>query len=223
MLRDIIQIDEAKCTGCGLCLADCAESALAIVDGKAKLVKDAQCDGLGACLGACPTGALRIIQREAAPFDETLVPHCPGTTVRTPDRTPLCPKTPEGAKTAPKSLVSGFPALRQWPIQLRLVPASAPFLAGNHLVLAADCAGFAMPDLSQKLNGAALLIACPKLDDPEVALRKLTEIMQTAQPASCTIVRMSVPCCGGLERLVRAAIQASGHTIPLQVEIVPVP
>lgn len=221
MLRDIICIDEAKCTGCGACLANCAENALAIVNGKARLVKDTYCDGLGACLGACPEGALTIVRREAAAFDAASIPahaetgearSCPGSQPR--------PLQPLGKRrAAPFARQAGSP-LRHWPIQLRLMPADAPFLRGAHLLLAADCAGFAAPGLNGLLVGRELLIACPKLDDVQSAGAKLAEICRRARPGAITILRMSVPCCGGLERLTAAALKESGLDIPVHVEII---
>jgi Pyruvate/2-oxoacid:ferredoxin oxidoreductase delta subunit len=217
MLRNIIEIDTEKCTGCGLCLTNCAESALAIVDGKAKLVKDIYCDGLGACLGACPEGALTIVQREAEPFDEAAAmaqgAHCPGTLVHStapqPTLRPLHSLSPQGS-----ALTNALP---QWPVQLRLVPADAPFLRHSHIVLAADCAGFAYPALQELLEGKRLLIACPKLDDTSSYEEKLSAILRTAQPTALTVLRMSVPCCGGLERMARAAQHNSGCAVPLTV------
>ena len=216
MLRDIIHIDTEKCTGCGLCLTNCAESALAIVDGKAKLVKDIYCDGLGACLGACPEGALTIVQREAAPFDEAAAlaqgAHCPSVQVSSKAAQPaplLRPLSPQG-----QALTNSLP---QWPVQLRLVPADAPFLHKSHILLAADCTGFAYPELQTLVQGKRLLIACPKLDDTTAYLEKLCAIISIAQPTALTVLRMSVPCCGGLEKLARAALAKSGSDLPLTV------
>jgi NAD-dependent dihydropyrimidine dehydrogenase PreA subunit len=223
MQRLIIEIDADKCDGCGQCVLDCAEGALAIVDGKAKLVSDVFCDGLGACLN-CPKGALKLTEREAAPFDEAAAlaakagrvaaprPQggCPGAAART-----LRPLSAPAA-AAPGELRA---QLSSWPIQLRLVPPSAPFLQGAHLLLAAHCAGFALPALHQDwLAGRIPLIACPKLEDNALLLERLTALLAAAEAQSLTVLRMSVPCCGGLERLAHKA--AAGLSLPVTCEVV---
>lgn len=218
MLRPIITIDEEKCNGCGQCILDCAEGALAIVDGKARLVSDVYCDGLGACLN-CPRGALSLVMREASPFDEAAAlaaraqrdkaeqrkahsgtpgSGCPGSAARTLGPTPLTiVKTPDQADGTQAQL----PA---WPVKLHLVPADAPFLTTAHLLLAADCAGFALPHLHHDwLEGRIPLIACPKLENGAGLRQKLADILRTARPQSLTVLRMSVPCCGALERMAR--------------------
>ena len=235
MQRNIIQINDSKCTGCGACLTHCAENALASVDGKARLLRDSYCDGLGACLGVCPEGALTIIQREAAPFDETQLPPehgkpaapapraaagCPGSTSRV--LTPLAGMSGRPAAPSTAAAARHPHRLRTWPVQLRLLPADADFLRGAHLLLAADCAGFALPDLSELLRDRVLLIACPKLDDAAASTQKLADICRTAQPRSLTILRMSVPCCGGLEQMAERALRASDMSIPVRVELVDV-
>ncbi|MBU2550105.1 MAG: 4Fe-4S binding protein [Proteobacteria bacterium] len=230
-VRNIIQIDEEKCDGCGLCVSGCAESALRIVDGKARLVGDVYCDGLGACLGECPNGALRIIQREAPDFDEAAVEErlsaedpaearglkplpqlacgCPGETVRE-----LTPVGSEASGDGP-ALAS---ALRNWPVQLHLVPTRAPFFAEADLLVAADCTGFALTGLHRDwLPGRSLIIACPKLDDARSYQGKLAEIFRVNRIRSLTVTYMTVPCCFGLVHLIREAIKESGRSIPLRL------
>ncbi|WP_374283094.1 ATP-binding protein [Desulfovibrio sp.] len=230
MKRPIIEIDEEKCNGCGKCVLDCAEGALAIIDGKAKLISDVFCDGLGACLN-CPEGALRLVERDAPEFDEeaalaakakregAAAPHrphggCPGSMART--LTPLV----GGPATAGAGgdLRAQVPT---WPIQLRLLPPTAPFLKGANILLAAHCAGFALPNLhTEWMRGRVPVIACPKLEDNEVLKEKLTAIIKNGGIAGITVLRMSVPCCGGLERLVHSAIEAAGSTLTPETHIV---
>ena len=222
-LRKIIKIDEEKCDGCGLCVPSCAEGALQIIDGKAKLVREQYCDGLGACLGECPQGALIIEEREAEEFDEEAVAHhlhpiahepelpcgCPSATVAQFQRE--ASELPESAATGPIASM-----LTQWPVQLTLVPPSAPFLQGADILLAADCVPFAYADFHREfLQNRALLVACPKLDDFGAHLNKLVAILHQAEPRSITVVHMEVPCCSGLVYMAQKAIEASGSNIPL--------
>lgn len=225
MQRPIIEIDENKCNGCGQCVLDCAEGALAVIDGKARLISEVYCDGLGACLN-CPQGALRIVTREAPAFDEaaalaakaeregrpggTSGGHgCPGSAPRL--LTPLA-----GAAAPASSPDSPLARTATWPLQLRLVPPTAPYLRGAHLLLAAHCAGFCLPDLHERwLAGRVALIACPKLDDTHEYLQKLTDILAANAVSDITILRMSVPCCGGLEALAHKAMTAAGVNVPL--------
>jgi ferredoxin len=228
-VRTIIRIDEEKCTGCGLCVPDCAEGALRIVDGKARLVKEVYCDGLGACLGACPEGAMTLEDREAEAFDKAAVEEhlrrtesneqlscgCPGTAMRA--------LGAESADATDARATEGPPAsaLRQWPVQLMLVPPGAPFLKGADLLLCADCIPFAMPDLhSRFLASRAVLVACPKLDDASHYRAKLADLFREAQPRSITVLRMEVPCCGGLARLAEEAHTEAGLDCPLNIHIV---
>jgi ferredoxin len=218
-LRNIINIDEDKCNGCGQCIVDCVEAALQIVDGKAKLVKEIYCDGLGACLGSCPTGALSVVQRESDPFDEEATQihmeevktekagfhGCPGT------RPVDFSARPEAAPAAAEMK----PELTNWPVQLKLVAVNAPYFAGADLLLAADCTAFATINFQSRfVKGRKLLIACPKLDDAEYYYGKLTEILAGNAVRSVTVLRMEVPCCGGLSYLAKQAIQASKKDIP---------
>lgn len=229
MQRPIIEIDEEKCNGCGQCVLDCAEGALAVIDGKARLISEVFCDGLGACLN-CPRGALRIVTREAPAFDEEAAlaakaaregrpaaaaggHGCPGSAPRR--LTPLL--SAPGAQAAPTA--SPDPSLAHtatWPLQLRLVPPSAPYLREARLLLAAHCAGFCLPDLHRDwLPGRVALIACPKLDDSREYLQKLTDILATNAVRDITVLRMSVPCCGGLDMLAQKAMTAAGVQVPL--------
>ncbi|WP_165065191.1 ferredoxin [Desulfovibrio sp. ZJ200] len=233
MKRQIIEIDEAKCNGCGQCVLDCAENALAVIEGKARLISEVYCDGLGACLN-CPQGALTLTVREAPPFDEAAAlaakarseaargpagqaaaglpaGGCPGGAARI-----LRPLT--GAAAAEPHLRADLPA---WPIQLRLLPPQAPFLVGAHLLLAAQCAGFALPRLHQNwLSGRVPLIACPKLDDNKELQEKLNAILRVARPVELSVLRMSVPCCQGLERLARQALEGCGSSAALHCHVV---
>lgn len=219
--RKIIRINEELCNGCGACVPSCAEGALQIIDGKARLVKEQYCDGLGACLGECPQGALTIEEREADDFNEAAVkihlhqeePHdtlpcgCPSAQVREFTK-PVQRRQEVASQDKPESM------LAHWPVQLTLVPPSAPFLKNADLLIAADCVPFAYAGFHHKfLRDHALVIACPKLDDFEAHLEKLTQVLRQAQPKSLTVVHMEVPCCFGLVHMVRQAIAASGYDI----------
>lgn len=189
MIRQIIHIDEEKCNGCGLCANACHENALAIVDGKAKLIRDDYCDGMGDCLPNCPTGAITFETREAAAYDEAAV------------------EANKNKKTQ----------LNNWPVQLKLAPTTSPYFNGAKLLVAADCTAYAYAKFHQDfIKGKVTLIGCPKLDAINYA-EKLTEIIRDNDIQSVTIVRMEVPCCGGLEMAVRNAIQNSGKFLPWQV------
>lgn len=271
VVRKIVKIDEEKCNGCGACVPGCAEGALQIVNGKAKLVSEVYCDGLGACLGECPEGAITIEERKAEEFSEEAVKHrlnenehlhvkrhveeqlpcgCSGATV-----TQFAPHevneelpcgcsgatvaqfAPHGVKEGrpcgcPSSAVTQFERtetgevsrekpqpsmLRHWPVQLTLVPPGAPFLQGADLVLAADCVPFAYAGFHHDfLKDHALLVACPKLDDFQAHLSKLTEILRHSDARSLTVVHMEVPCCSGLVHMAKQAIHLSGKDIPLK-------
>jgi len=219
--RKIVKIDEDKCNGCGACIISCAEGALQIIDGKAKLVKEQYCDGLGACLGECPQGALIIEEREADEFDEEAVEQhlqeqpenelpcgCPSANVAR-----FQPREAEQPESAATTITS---TLAHWPVQLTLVPPSAPFLKDADILLAADCVPFAYADFHREfLKDRALLVACPKLDDFGAHLSKLVAILHQATPRSLTVVHMEVPCCSGLVHMAQKAIAASGLDIPL--------
>lgn len=231
MIRKIVSIDEKKCTGCGLCANACHENAIVMVDGKARLVKDDFCDGFGDCLPACPAGAITITEREAAPYDEKAVEErkkmlegkvhaheggCPGSRLRMMNqneeqkrRTGECENL--NATFAPKS------QLTTWPVQIKLLPATAPFFDGANLLIAADCTAYAYANFHQEfIRGKVCLIGCPKLDQIDYT-EKLTQIIQNNNIKSVTIVRMEVPCCGGLQYAAEEAIKASGKFLPWRV------
>ena len=241
MKRKIVEIDEAKCTGCGLCANACHEGAIAMVDGKAKLVKDDYCDGMGDCLPECPAGAIKIVEREAAAYDEKAVQErkmaklqeqmkaggmalhpeghtpppggCPGKAMRQFNRVaaPLPTRQDNSQLTTPDS------QLAQWPCQIRLVPVKAPFFQGAKLLIAADCTAYAYAAFHQEfMRGKVTIVGCPKLDPVDYS-EKLTEILRENDIKSVTIVRMEVPCCGGLEMAAKKALQESGKFIPWQV------
>jgi Fe-S-cluster-containing hydrogenase component 2 len=222
--RKIINIDESKCNGCGECIDSCLEGALALVDGKARLVKEKYCDGLAACLKECPQGALSIVERESEDFDEEATQEhlqemknkndacsCPGSAVR----------QFEKVENSEKEAVKQTSRLSHWPVQLTLVPAGAPFLKNADVVFLADCVPVAYPDLHRDfLKDHAVLVACPKLDDFEAHLAKLTAILKQAEIKSLTVVHMEVPCCSGLVYMARQAIARSGKNIPLKEVII---
>lgn len=213
-IRKIIEIDEEKCDGCGLCVPSCVEGALAIVDGKARLVRDSLCDGIGNCLGECPLGAIRVVEREAEAFAD---PHAGAAGHPTPS---ACPSarvlTMPAFSRVPEA--RGSSALRQWPVQLALVPPSAPYLAGADILITADCVPFAYGDYHRDfLDGRAVLVGCPKLDDLRGYLAKLTEIFRAASPRTVTVLNMEVPCCFGIAQAARMAMGAAGRGVPVRV------
>ena len=224
MIRRIIQIDEEMCTGCGACAEACHEGAIAMVNGKARLMRDDYCDGLGDCLPACPTGAITFVEREAAAYDEGAVLAnkqkqlgqeapmacgCPGSHSRQIHRS---------AQSEPQGTAGPQPSrLSQWPVQIKLAPVKAPYFQGAKLLIAADCSAYAYGDFHERfIKGRVTLVGCPKLDGVDYA-EKLTAIVQANDIREVTIVRMEVPCCGGLEQSAKAAIQASGKFLPWQV------
>ncbi|MCL2488700.1 MAG: 4Fe-4S binding protein [Oscillospiraceae bacterium] len=222
MIRQIIKIDGEKCNGCGLCAEACHEGAIAMVDGRAKLIRDDYCDGLGNCLPVCPTGAITFEEREAAAYDqaavkanlvskpdpETLACGCPGTNARS-----IVSPGPEQANT-PAHTVS---ELRQWPVQIKLVPVNAPYFAGANLLVAADCAAYACGEFHRRfMKNKITLIGCPKLDEGDYS-EKLTAIIRNNDIKSVTIVRMEVPCCGGIENAAVTALKQSSKFLPWQV------
>ncbi|MDY0148481.1 MAG: 4Fe-4S binding protein [Kiritimatiellia bacterium] len=231
MKRKIISIDEDLCNGCGLCVSACHEGAIQLVNGKAKLVSDSYCDGLGDCLPACPTDAIQMIEREAAEYDEAAVQArmaeqktaaeaspkpplpcgCPGQMAKTIERK----STPEAADSAP----AGRPVseLTTWPVQIKLVNPGAPYLKNAALLVAADCTAFAYADIHNTfMRNKVTLIGCPKLDEGDYA-EKLTAILQANDIKSLTVLRMEVPCCGGIADAAKRALQASGKMIPWQI------
>lgn len=234
-VRKIVRIDEAKCNGCGECAPSCAEGAIRIVNGKARLVAEKLCDGLGACLGHCPMGAITVEERAAEEFDHEAVKlqiapaispvmmpmhdsgagsGCPGSRMRVFER---------GEKPAAGQAAGGGQksALRQWPVQLTLLPVESPIWADADMLLAADCVPFAYPDFhTTMLPGKTLAIACPKLDEVEPYVSKLAQIFAKNAVRSITIARMEVPCCGGLVRIVQAALAMAGKEIPVEEVVV---
>lgn len=239
MIRKIVHIDKDKCDGCGLCVPSCAEGAIKIVDGKAEIAADNLCDGLGACLGDCPRDAITIIERDADLFDEEAVEKhlqengaqplssggghrhehhaqpvhqsgggCPGS--RAVSFAPL-PATDAPAAGSQQS------QLAQWPVQLHLVPVSAPYFQDAELLITADCVPFAYADYHRDfLAGKAVVIGCPKLDDNGAYLAKLTELFRVSSIKGITVLRMEVPCCGGIVMVARQALAASGKEIPMR-------
>ena len=229
MKRRIIEIDREKCNGCGACAAACHEGAIAMVDGKAQLMRDDYCDGLGDCLPACPTGAISFVEREAAAYDEkavmeskrkgmqekmkkeamTLPCGCPGTQSKRIERTECAGE--------PAYQAGAVSRLSQWPVQIKLVPVNAPYFDRARLLIAADCTAYAYAAFHERfIKGRITLVGCPKLDGVDYS-EKLTEIIRNNDIKDVTVVRMEVPCCGGLENAAKAALQRSGKFIPWQV------
>ena len=219
MIRKIIKINEEKCNGCGACAAACHEGAIEMVDGKAALTRENYCDGLGDCLPACPAGAISFEEREAPAYDEaavqsakaaktkTLPCGCPGTQVKA-----IHPGTEPAAVCGPQPS-----QLSQWPVQIKLVPVNAPWFDGAKLLVAADCTAYAYANFHQDfIKNHITLVGCPKLDSVDYA-EKLTEILKNNDIRSLTVVRMEVPCCGGIENAVKKALQSSGKFLPWNV------
>ncbi|MFX1491526.1 MAG: ATP-binding protein [Promethearchaeota archaeon] len=217
-VREIIEIDEEKCTGCGECIPNCAEGALQIIDGKAKLIRDDLCDGLGACLGHCPEGALRIIHREAPEFNEEAVEK--HLAQMGPPGCASCDMVVDGSALEAATQLEGEVVplgQRQWPIALRLVPVQASFFKDADLLVAADCVPFAYPEFQQDLlPGKVLVYGCPKFDNAQGYVEKLTEIFRQNSIKRVTMVKMEVPCCSGLQRIVEIALSQSGKNIPVE-------
>mgnify|MGYP000838907593 FL=1 len=220
MIRRIIHIDEEKCNGCGKCVHACHEGAIDLVNGKARLMREHYCDGLGDCLPSCPTGAITFEEREAPAYDEAAVKAaqaakpaahtgCPGSRIRQ-----MAAKAPAAAGEP----VSG--QLTNWPVQIKLAPTAGPTFAGRDLLIAADCTAYTYGDFHRRfLSDRTLLIGCPKLDMVDYS-EKLTAIFRGNDIRSVTLLRMEVPCCGGLEHAVKTALAASGKDIPLTVQVV---
>ena len=241
MKRKIVSIDETLCNGCGLCVNACHEGAIQLVDGKARLISDSYCDGLGDCLPACPVNAIQIVERDAAKYDEAAVAArmaaakghahaapaavpaapkpplpcgCPGQMAKSIARKPTTPETAPAETTAASAPVA---QLANWPVQIKLVNIHAPYLQNAALLIAADCTAFAYPDIHRRfMRNRVTLIGCPKLDEGDYA-EKLTTILQANEIKSVTVLRMEVPCCGGIASATMRALQASGKMIPWQV------
>jgi Fe-S-cluster-containing hydrogenase component 2 len=233
--RRIIEIDDELCDGCGQCVPSCAEGAIQVMDGKARLVAEKYCDGLGACLGECPTGALSIVERETEEFDEkaveeylkskdskkhepkvTLPCGCPSAQVQSFIRQ----MAPEEER-APVSLPGSVSALSHWPVQIRLVPPTAPFLKGAELLVAADCTPFAYPHFHKDfLMGKVVMVGCPKFDDIDDYIQKFTDIFNNADIKSIMVVVIEVPCCQGLPMIVKKAMTLAGKKIPIEQVVI---
>jgi len=224
MLRKIIRIDEEKCNGCGLCVKACHEGAIGLVEGKAKLLREDYCDGLGDCLPACPTGAIRFEEREAPAYDEaavkaaqrakaaqaTLPCGCPGSMAKS-----IAPAAEDASPAAVQPS-----RLRQWPVQIKLVPVNAPYFDGADLLIAADCTAYAYGNIHEEfIKGRITLVGCPKLDAVDYS-EKLTQIFAENDIQSITLLRMQVPCCGGLQLAVKKALEQSGKQISCRVVVI---
>lgn len=235
VMRKIIEIDDELCDGCGQCVPGCAEGAIQVIDGKARLVAEKYCDGLGACMGECPNGALRIVEREADDFDEAAVEEylqekeqaqataepamacgCPSTQIRVFD-TPADVPGAEDGETPGRVRTR----LTHWPVQIHLVPPTASFLKGADLLVAADCVTVAYANLhADFLEGRVILVGCPKFDDVAEYIRKFTDIFKTADIRSVTCLIMEVPCCSGLPMMVKQSIDAAGKEIPVEQVVI---
>ncbi len=244
IVRRVIEIDREKCNGCGKCVTACHEGAIRLVDGKAELAGDSYCDGLGDCIGDCPMDAIKFVEREADPYDEAAVkarlaaqgrshgaPHlgCSGSMARSLSRPAGgCPGSVAHSLSATPAadeadLAPAASHLANWPLQIRLVPENAPYLAGAELVLAADCVAFAAPNFQQRFlrgDGKICLIGCPKLDDAGFYVEKLARIIETNKPAGIRVVRMEVPCCGGMARIAQEAVKRAGSDLVVNISIV---
>jgi Pyruvate/2-oxoacid:ferredoxin oxidoreductase delta subunit len=235
VLRKIVKIDQQKCNGCGLCIPACAEGAIQIIDGKARLVRDIYCDGLGACLGKCPQDAITITQREAEEFDkkaaEEHVKRTQPEVYYESNTSTVCPSvksvqfdkvyTASTKKSSPNTKGKNQSRLFNWPVQLKLIPSNAAFLKNADLLIAADCVPFTYADFHEDiLKNKILVVGCPKLDDATLYRNKLAEMFKTANVKNVTVVNMEVPCCFGLYRLVKEAMEFSGRKIPVEQETI---
>jgi len=236
-LRKIIEIKEELCDGCGLCVPDCAEGSLQVIDGKVKLVADNLCDGLGACLGSCPTGALKIIEREADEFDEIAVEDFLANKEKNQETANSAPQqmdcgcasthiqsfksiTPCQSANKPTAMPlpgSADTQLMNWPIQIRLIPPHAPFMQGANVLVAADCTAAAVPSFQEKyLTGKTIMMGCPKFDDADSYIQKFTEIIDSCKLEKITILIMEVPCCSAMNTIIRRALEAATETVPVE-------
>lgn len=230
IMRKIIEIDEERCDGCGQCVPECAEGALQIIDGTAKVLADKFCDGLGACIGECPNGALTIVEKEAEEFDEAAVEEHLAEQKKKPAAKPAamacgCPSTqiqtfaPESCEEAnqPAAFADQNSKLTHWPVQIRLVPPNAPFLKEAHLLVTADCTPLAFPDIhSRFIKGKTVLMGCPKFDDAQEYIERFAEIFRIANIRTVTALIMEVPCCSGLPVILRKGMEKAGKNIPLE-------
>lgn len=232
--RKIVEIDEEKCDGCGECVPSCAEGAIQVVDGKARLVAEKYCDGLGACIGECPLGALRVIERVAEDFDEEAVEQylkasdsanktaetpafvCPSAQIQR-----FSPSEPAHEADEPSGQAETISALSHWPVQIRLVPPTAPFLKGAELLVLADCTPVAYPNLHKDLlKGMAVMMGCPKFDEAEAYVQKFAEIFDTADIKGITVAVMEVPCCHGLPVILKKGMELAGKEIPMEQVVI---
>lgn len=231
--RKIVQIDEELCDGCGICVPACAEGAIEVKEGKARLMAERYCDGLGACLGECPKGALQVVEREAEEFDEEAVEEhlrslkpqeeasmacrCPSSQIQSFEMGRAC----EQANQPLEQRSSMGSALSHWPIQIRLVPPNAPFLKGADLLVVADCSGVAYPEIHRDfLGGRVVLMGCPKFDDGSLYVERFKEIFEQAGIKSVTVLTMEVPCCQGLPMMVKKGMELAGKSIPLEQVVI---
>ncbi len=227
VMRKIIEINDELCNGCGECVPSCAEGALEIIDGKARMLAEKYCDGLGACLGECPTGALRIVERQADDFDEAAVEEllrrkkkaepeppplacgCAGSNLQSFKPVTPCQTANQPIRLAGAAATSS--ALTHWPVQIRLVPPTAPFLKNADILVAADCTPIAYPDFHRDfLKDRVVMMGCPKFDEQEMYIQRFAEIFATARPKSVLVAIMEVPCCAGMRKIVRDGLQRSG-------------
>ena len=224
VMRKIIEIDDELCDGCGECVPACAEGAIEVVDGKARVVAEKYCDGLGACMGDCPNDALRIVEREAEDFDEEAVEVYLKEKEKKPEKTlPVAGCPSSQIKTFVPSGVKGGGAsnLSHWPVQINLIQPQAPFLKGADLLVAADCTAFAYANFHQDyLKGKAVMIGCPKFDDAEAYIQKFTDIFKTADIKSVTALIMEVPCCSALPVIIQRAMAAAKKEIPMEIKVI---
>ena len=234
VMRKIVEIDEEKCDGCGQCVPACAEGAIRVVDGKARLAAEKYCDGLGACIGECPQGALRVIERVAEDFDEEAVekhlkdrepiqdeptgsiPGCPSAQIQR-----VATSGPAQEPGGPSARAKPVSALSHWPVQIRLVPATAPFLKGADLLVLADCSAVAYPNLHQDLlEGRVVMVGCPKFDDAEAYIEKFAEIFGRAEIKSIMVAVMEVPCCQGLAVIIQKGMELADKRIPIEKVVI---
>lgn len=232
--RKIVDIDEELCDGCGVCVPACAEGAIQVIDGKARLVAEKYCDGLGACLGECPKGALNVVEREAEEFDEEAVEEYLSQRTQDVEATPMacgCPSaqlqsladssTCEEANQPSQEIPKAGSALTHWPVQIRLVPPTAPFLKNADLLVVADCTALAYPEIHRDfIHGRVVLMGCPKFDDPSLYVERFQEIFEKVPIRSVTVLTMEVPCCQGLPVMVKKGMEQAGKILGLEQVVI---
>ena len=223
VMRKIIEIDDERCDGCGVCVPACAEGAIEIINGKARVVAEKYCDGLGACMGECPNDALRIVEREAEDFDEEAVEmylNEKAKELEKPLQATGCPSS-QIRTSIPSGVPVGVSNLSHWPVQIHLVQPHAPFLKNADLLVAADCTTVASANFHQDyLKGKAVMIGCPKFDDGEAYVQKFTDIFKAVEIKSITVLVMEVPCCSGLPTMIQRAMAAADKEIPLEIIVI---